>query len=107
MASVEPVCRKSKYSAKAKPQKRTQYICCDTDRRARHTVVIKPRTLPRSIEQMVQRSLQLLVKIRTFMYSTCKAYTMTHLPALLPGASQTRAWHRSVSLARHCLSQSA
>jgi len=64
-------------------------------------VVIKPRTLPRSIEQMLQRPSQLLANISVFMYSNREAYTTTHLLAFLLDASQTGTWHRSVSLARH------
>src|SRR6266567_226090 len=101
MASAEPACRRSKYLARAKPRERTKYICYDTDRRARHTVVIKPRTLPRSIEQMIQRPSQLLANKSAFMYSNREAYTTTHTPPFQPYASQTRTSHRSVSLAKH------
>src|SRR6266700_8423802 len=101
MASVEPVCRRLKYLARAKPQERTKYICYSNDRSARHTVVIKLRTLPRRIEQMLQRSSQLLANISAFVYSNLQGCIVTHLPALLPDASQSRTWHRSVSLARH------
>src|SRR6266700_2352209 len=66
-----------------------------------HTVVIKLRTLPRRIEQMLQRSSQLLANISAFVYSNLQGCIVTHLPALLPDASQSRTWHRSVSLARH------
>src|SRR6266849_3591240 len=72
MASVEPVCRRSKYLARAKPQERTKYICYDPDCSARHTVVIKPRTLPRRVEQMLQRPSQLLANISAFMYSNLR-----------------------------------
>src|SRR6266567_715307 len=101
MAFVEPVCRRLKYWAKAKPQERTKYICYDTDRSARHTVVIRPRTLPRRIEQMLQRPSQLLANKSAFMYSNREAFTTTHMPPFQPYASQTRTWHRSVSLAKH------
>src|SRR6266700_2005551 len=73
MASVEPVCRRLKYLARAKPLERTKYICYDTDCSARHIVVIKPRTLPRRVEQMLQRPSQLLANISAFMYSNRKA----------------------------------
>src|SRR2546421_5222749 len=69
MAFVEPVCRRLKYLARAKPHERTKYICSDTERSARHTVMVRPRTLPRRIEQMLQRAPQLLANISAFMYS--------------------------------------
>src|SRR5713101_9996628 len=101
MVSVEPVCRRSKYLAREKPRERTKYIYYDTDHSARHTVVIRPRTLPRRIEQMLQRPSQLLANKSAFMYSNREAYTTTHTLPFQPYASQTRTSHRSVSLARH------
>src|SRR6266568_2013954 len=99
MASVEPVCRRSKYLARAKPRERTKYICYDTDGSARHTVVIKPRTLPRRIEQMLQRPSQLLANKSAFMYSKREAYTTTHTPPFQPNAARTRTSNRYVSVA--------
>src|SRR5260370_1019580 len=46
MASVQPVCRRSKSLPRAKPRERTKYIYYDTDPSARHTVAIKPRSPP-------------------------------------------------------------
>src|SRR5258708_25749577 len=104
MVSVEPVCRRSKYLARAKPRERTKYIYYDTDHSARHTVVIRPRTLPRRVEQMLQRPSQLLANKSAFMYSNREAYTTTYVPLFQPYASQTGTLHCSVSLARHAQS---
>src|SRR5258707_6588510 len=100
MVSVEPVCRRSKYLAREKPRERTKYIYYDTDHSARHTVVIRPRTLPRRIEQMLQRPSQLLANKSAFMYSNREAFTVPQFQAFVPDASQTRTLHCFVSLTR-------
>src|SRR5712691_9599837 len=85
MASVEPACRRSKYLARGKPRERTKYICYDTDRSARHTVVSKPRTLPRRVEQMLQRPSQLLANRAAFVYSNLRGIHRAPIPGFCAG----------------------